>query len=250
MPNYFTALAADSLRGKRIGVLRFSEGTAQEVEVLYEHALKVLRDAGATLIETQLPPAGKLYEADLLVMYTEFKANLNAYLATTPNAVTTRTLAQLISFNKSSPQEMQLFGQELFINAQATAGVDDDKYREALATTMRLARTEGLDKVLSKDRLDALVAPTTSATWRLDLVSGDRFRGSFSTYPAIAGYPHITLPMGYHHELPLGLSFIGRPWSEPLLLSFAYAFESKAKARKSPKYLPSIDSTLERGSER
>jgi amidase len=247
LPNYSAALKADALRGKRIGILRFAAGAALEVDATYTRALQDLRDAGATLIETEMPPADKLNDAEMQVLLAEFKTELNAYLATTPNSVGSRNLEQLIAFNKNSHDEMRFFGQELFIKAQATKGTDDDKYREALAASKRLSRAEGIDKILSKDRLDALVAPTMPASWRIDLLSGDRFRDGSTTYAAVAGYPHITVPMGYYYELPLGLSIIGPPWSEPLLLGLGYAFETKAKARKPPRFLPSIDAALERG---
>jgi len=247
VPNYPSLLANDAWRGKRIGVLRYAPGTLRETEPLYEQTLRVLRDAGATLIETELPAGNPLNAADLKVMLGEFKNDLNVYLATTPPAVKTRTLEQLIAFNQFSAIELRLFGQELFVKAQATAGIGDAEYREALATSKRLAGTEGLEKILNKDRLDALVATTTGTAWRLDLVSGDHFRADVTSYPAVAGYPHVTVPMGYFHELPIGLSVIGPPWSEPLLLSLAQSFEAKTKARKPPKYVPSIDAGLERG---
>jgi amidase len=250
LPNYTAALAPDSLRGKRIGVLRFPEGRQPELDEPYNAALKVLKDAGAVLVETELPASDILEAAELQVLLSEFKTDLNAYLATTPPAVKSRTLEDLIAFNKASPTELKIFGQDIFITAQATEGTAGEKYRQALETSKRLAGPEGLDNVLAKDHLDALVAPTTGATWRLDLINGDHYPGSFTTYPAVSGYPHLTVPMGTLHELPLGLSFIGPAWSEPLLLGLGYSFEQKAKSRKPPKYLPSIDGELEKAASR
>src|SRR5262249_47244888 len=148
LPNYRDGLKADALRGKRIGVLRFGESRVPETDELYERALKVLKDAGAVLVETQLPPEDEIGKNELQVLLMEFKTDLNAYLATTPPAVKSRTLEQLIAFNKATPAELRLFDQGLFIKAQATGGTSDEKYKEALATSKRLAGVEGIDKVL------------------------------------------------------------------------------------------------------
>jgi len=175
------------------------------------------------------------------VLYTEFKTDLNAYLATTPSTVKARDLAQLIEFNRANPRELALFGQEIFERANNSPSLEDAKYRTALADSKRLAGVEGISRLLTKDRLDFLVAPTTGPDWRIDLVNGDQYTGSFSTLPAVAGYPHVTVPMGTVKNLPVGLSFIGEKWTEQQLLDAAYAYEQRSKARAAPQFLETVD---------
>jgi|HigsolmetaAR202D_1030399.scaffolds.fasta_scaffold01045_15 amidase len=237
--DYLGALSVDALRGKRIGVLRFKPPRQPQIEPVYERALRVLSDAGAQLIEVETPNMAPIYEAELRVLHTEFKSDLNAYLATLPEAVETRTLEALIRFNSSNPRELALFGQDIFIDANATA--DDADYRAALELSKRLAGEQGLRRLLDEHDLDLLVAPTTGTAWRIDLANGDQFPGSFSTLPAVSGYPHLTVPMGDLHGLPLGLSFIGAPWTEDVLLGAAFAFEQRAGVRLRAQFLPSIE---------
>jgi len=240
--DYAASLNAASLSGKRIGVLRFKAGRWPQIDPVYEAALAQLRAAGATLVEVEAPDTTRIEEAEETVLYTEFKSDLNAYLATTPAAVKSRDLAQLIEFNRSQPRELAIFGQEIFEKSQATAGLDDPTYRTALADSKRLSGPEGIAKLLKTDNLDLLVAPTTGATWRVDVINGDNYTGSFSTLPAVAGYPHVTVPMGEVQGTPLGLSFIGGPWSEDRLLEAAYVYEQRAGARVRPRFSASIDS--------
>jgi len=181
--------------------------------------------------------------AEETVLLTEFKADLNAYLATTPTTIATRTLAQLIEFNNRNERETALFGQELFTRADATKGLDDPAYKSALTDSKQLAGAEGIAAVLEKDQLDFLVAPTTGVTWRIDMISGDRFPGSFSALPAISGYPHLTVPMGRIRELPIGFSLIGRPHSEELLLGAGYVFEQRTHAIRKAEFKPTIEAT-------
>jgi amidase len=227
--NYLSSLSTTSLEGKRVGVWRFRPGRHAPVDALFEQALKVLRDAGATLVELQVPDNVRTRSAEDTVLVTEFKIDLNAYLESTPPAVAVRSLEQLISFNASNARETALFNQELFVRSNATKGLEDPAYRTALADSKRLAGEEGIGKLLSGERLEFIVAPTTGPSWRIDLVSGDQFPGSFSSLPAISGYPHLTLPMGLVRSLPVGISFIGPPWSESMLLSAAFAFEQRTK---------------------
>jgi amidase len=152
-------------------------------------------------------------------------------------------LQQLIDFNKATPSELQFFGQESFEKSLASPAINDAKYLSALKMSKQLAGQEGLAKLLSANKLDALVAPTTAAAWRVDSLNGDHYGGSFTTLPAVSGYPHLTVPMGAVRDLPLGISFIGMPFSEPTLLALGFAFEAHAKARVPPKFLPSIDFT-------
>lgn len=239
--NYSAALSPSALQGKRIGVWRFDPGQHPSLDPLYERALAVLREAGATLVEVAVPDQSAIYKAEEVVLFTEFKADLNAYLATTPAAVTTRTLQQLIEFNNREAAELSLFGQEIFIKSQATEGLESAAYRKAVADGPRLAGAEGITKVLNDNKLDLLVAPTTTAAWRVDVANGDQFGGSFTTLPAVSGYPHLTVPMGDVRGLPVGLSFIGPQWSEALLLGAGFAYESRAKIRLTPKFLPSLE---------
>jgi amidase len=243
--DYVAALNGGALRGKRIGVLRFRPGRHPQVEKIYERALQVLRDAGATLVDTQLPENVRIRTAEETVLLTEFKTDLNAYLAGTPPQVTTRSLEQLIQFNVGNARETALFNQELFVRANATTGLDSDAYKSALADGKRLAGEEGLSKVIAAERFDLLVAPTTGPSWRIDMVSGDQFPGSFSTFPAVSGYPHLTVPMGTQQGLPVGLSFIGLPWSDALLLGAGYAYEQAAKVNVRAGFKATLESDRE-----
>ena len=239
--NYAAALTSNALQGKRVGVWRFRPGQFPGLEPVYERALEVLRSAGATLVEVAVPEQGPIFQAEEVVLFTEFKVDLNAYLATTPAAVTTRTLEQLIDFNRRQPQELSLFGQEIFIKSQATTGLDSEAYKKASVDGPRLAGAEGISRVLKENKLELLVAPTTAPAWRVDIANGDQFGGSFTTLPAVSGYPHLTVPMGDVRSLPVGLSFIGEPWSEALLLGAGFAYESRAKARVMAKFIPSLE---------
>ncbi len=240
--DYLGALAADSLHGKRIGVLRFKHPRQPQIAPIYDDALQVLREAGATLVEVDEPEMDAIHAAEDIVLHVEFKADLNAYLETLPDTVETRSLEQLIAFNQTEPQELRWFGQEVFLKSNATAGVHDDRYLQALALSKRAAGPDGIDRLLREHDLDLLVAPTTGTAWRIDLVNGDQFPGSFSTLPAVSGYPHLTVPMGEVQKLPLGLSFIGPAWSEAELLGAGYAFEARAKLALRASFLPSIES--------
>ena len=176
--------------------------------------------------------------AEFTVLLAEFKAGLNAYLATTPETVKSRTLDDLITFNKATPAEMEFFNQDLFEEAAKAPALTDKAYLDAKATAARLAGKEGIDKLLADNKIVAIVAPTGGPAWTTDLVTGDHFLGSSSSLAAVAGYPHITVPMGDIRDLPVGLSFFGAAWSEPTLIGLAYAYEQKTHARKTPEFLP------------
>lgn len=238
--DYVKALSQGALQGKRIGVWRFRAGTNPHIVPVYEQALQVLREAGATLIDVETPDVRQVSGAEFTVLLTEFKADLNAYLAHTPATVATRTLEQLIEFNKKSPAEMALFGQEFFEQAQSTKGLDDAAYLKALNDSKRLAR-EAIDGVLSANKLDFIVAPTNGLAWRIDTINGDNFTGSFSTLPAVSGYPHLTVPMGDVRGLPVGLSFIGPANSDAALLSAGFAYEQRAGVKVKPLFKPTVD---------
>ncbi|MBO9621219.1 MAG: amidase [Sphingomonas sp.] len=237
--NYAEGLRADALRGKRIGYWR-PEMDA-DLGAVFDAALDRLRGAGAILVEVKMPKLEGLGDAELAVLKTELKADLDAYLATTPAAVKTRTLEQVIAFNTShKAAEMPFFGQEIFVDAAKTKGLDDPDYKAARAKSLRLAK-QGLDEMMKAAGAELLVTPTYGTPWLSDPVHGDQFTGpSASELPAVSGYPHLTVPMGLADGLPAGLSFIGAPWSDGLLLRAGYAYEQAAKARVAPKYLPTV----------
>ncbi len=235
--DYRAALDADSLRGARIGVMRFmannfSDGT----KAAFETSLQAMRDAGAELVEiTEGPDMRAIGGAQLTVLLTELKVDLNAYLASTdPEQVTTRTLADVIAFNAAEPRETVLFGQELFERAEATGGLDDPAYVEARATSLRLSGVEGIDKMMADNRVIALVSPTTSRAWTNDREDEDNGQGSASTLAAVAGYPHLTVPMGMDRGMPVGISFMAGAWQDATVLSLGHAFEQKTRARAAP----------------
>lgn len=241
--DYVAALDANALQGKRIGVLRFMAGFNPAVDAQFDAAIEQLRAAGAEVVEITEAPAGidALGNDELIILLAELKTDLNAYLATTPQAVTARTLEQVIAFNAATPAETIFFGQDLFERAQATGGTSDPAYRTAVG---RAARTAGqmLDGLLANNRVDVLVAPTYGPSWTTDVVLGDHFSGgNSSTLPAVSGYPHVTVPMGLVHGLPVGISFLGERWSEAKLLSFAFAYEQRANARVAPTYARSVE---------
>jgi len=245
--DYAAALASASLQGRRLGVLGYAAALSPRVRAVFDAAVGQLKGAaGAEVIEIDdfKPPDG-LGKLELAVMLAELKADLNAYLASTPAAVTTRTLADLIAFNQATPRELVLFGQDLFEQAEATKGLEDPAYVKARAESLRAAGPDGIDRLVAEHRLDALIAPSYGPAWRIDTAAGERGSGRSSTLAAIAGYPHLTVPMGEVRGLPVGLSFIGPAWSEAKLLALGYAFEQATHARKPPTYAPSLEETPE-----
>jgi amidase len=242
--DYLAGLKPGSLSGARIGVLRFATGWSAGTDKVFEKALAVLRAQGAVLVDiTELKDREKLGEAETLVLHTELKADLNAYLATTPAAVESRTLADLIAFNTAhADRELSLFGQETFIKAEATKGLDDPAYKAARVASLRIAGADGIDAMLARDHLDALVCPTMPPAWKIDAANGDQIRGGGAGgLAAIAGYPHLTVPMGAVLGLPVGLSIIGPAWSEARLLSYGYGYEQASRAKITPHFLPSVE---------
>lgn len=242
--DYVAALKPDALKGARIGVLRFATGWSAGTDKEFEKALTVLRAQGATLVDIKdLKDRDKMGDAELVVLITELKADLNSYLATTPATVKTRTLADVIAFdNAHADRELALFGQELFVKSEATKGLDDAAYKTARETSLRIAGRDGIDAMLEKDHLDALVCPTVAPAWKIDAANGDQVGGSGAGgLAAVAGYPHLTVPMGTVMGLPVGLSIMGPAWSEARLLGYGYAFEQAAKVKVQPRFLPSIE---------
>ena len=232
--DYLAALKPDALKGARIGVLRFATGWSAATDKVFDQALAVLKAQGATLVDiAALEDREKIGEAEILVLHTELKSDLNAYLATTPSTVQTRTLGDVIAFNTAhADRELALFGQETFVKAEATKGLDDPAYRAARATSLRIAGRDGIDAMLAAGHLDALVGPTMPPAWKIDAANGDQINGAGAGgLAAVAGYPHLTMPMGAVMGLPVGLSMIGPAWSEARLLGYGYAYEQAAKAK-------------------
>jgi len=231
-------LRTDGLQGKRIGVVRSLAGFHSDVDRLLDAAIADLEAAGATVVdELEYEKTEGLGDAAYDVLLYEFKHDLNAYLAGLPDADTlpATTLEQLIAFNRAhAEEEMPYFGQEIFIKSQAKGPLTDPTYLKALQLVQSASRG-GIDTLLEKHQLDALVAPTGSPAWKTDLIDGDHFLGSSSSYPARAGYPNITVPMGMVHGLPVGISFFASGLAEPTLIEIAYAYEQATKHRVAPK---------------
>ncbi|MGZ3459449.1 MAG: amidase family protein, partial [Archangium sp.] len=238
--DYTRFLDPNGLKGARIGIPRERFfGYHPATDALVEKALELMKAQGATLIEAPIPTAAKLDEPENEVLLYEFKADLEAYLAGLGERTRVKTLADLIRFNEEHHDtELAWFGQELFLQAQEKGPLTDKKYRKALEACRKLSREQGLDAVMAKHQLDALVAPTQAPPGFIDLVNGDHWLGSSSSPAAVAGYPSITVPAGYVAGLPVGLSFIGRAWSEPVLLRLAFAYEQASKHRRSPTFAP------------
>jgi amidase len=245
------ALDAGALRGARVGVARNYFGFHEGVDRVMDEALGALRDAGAVLVDpAPVTTAGKFDEGELEVLLYEFKADLDAYLAgrlgaagagaAAPNALgepTPRTLAELVAFNeRHRDREMPFFGQELFVRAQAKGPLSSPAYRRALAANRRLAGAEGIDAALARHRADVLVAPTNGPAWAIDVVTGDHFGGGYASASAVAGYPHVTVPAGFVHGLPVGLSFFGARFADLRLLGYAHAFEQATRRRRAPDF--------------
>jgi amidase len=240
--DYTQFLDADAMRGARIGVARKSFGFSREVDRLMEQAIDTMKQLGATIVDpADIETHGKFGDSEWTVLLYEFKSDLNEYLATMPESVPYRTLEDLIEFNDAhAADEMPYFGQEIFLMSQEKGPLSTEEYRKALERARRMSRTEGIDRTLSKGSLDALIAPTGSPAWPTDLVNGDHYVGGYSSASAVSGYPHITVPLGFVHGLPVGISFFAGAWSEPKLLALAYAFEQATTARRAPRLLNSV----------
>ncbi len=239
-------LPGASLKGKRLGILRHTRGRHVDTDALFDKAVAVLKAQGAEIVDVDSKIAPEMGRAEFAVLVTELKADLNTYLASTPMDVASRTLADVIAFNKATPRELVLFNQEIFEQAEATTGLEDPAYLKARETSLRMAGAEGIDKYLADQHLDALIAPTMPPAWRVDIVGGDHSGGGVSTMAAIAGYPHLTVPMGYSRGLPVGLSFIGTAWSDAEILALGAAYEKASHARRPPSYSPASEDMAER----
>ncbi len=239
--DYRRFLDPDGLRGARIGVWREGVfGVSPEADAIADAAIGELSRLGATVVDpADIPNVADVFGPELTVLLFEFKADIAAYLSELERT-SMRTLADLIAFNDANAeQELRWFGQEIFLLAEATTGLDDPAYLEALATSKRLAQ-EGIDGTLDRFDLDAIVSLTNSPPWTTDLVNGDHFLTASSTPAAVAGYPNITVPAGFSFgELPVGINFIGRRWGEPTLIRLAHGFEQGTRVRHAPRFLPS-----------
>jgi len=241
--DYVASLATDGLKGARLGVARGPFwGYSPVTDRLMEAAIADLKRLGAVVVDpADIPHVGDYDASELEVLLYELKADLNAYLAGR-EGVPVRTLKDVIAFNERHPErEMPYFGQELFERAEKKGPLTDKAYRDALAKNHRLARKEGLDAVLARHTLDAIVLPTLNPAWTTDLINGDHYLGGSSTPAAVAGYPSLTVPAGFAFGLPVGMSFVGPAWSEVKLLRLAYAFEQGTRHRRPPSFAPTAD---------
>jgi amidase len=241
--NYAAALDAGALKGARIGVARKRYfGYSPAADRLIEAAIAEMKARGAIVVDpADIPTASGFESCELEILLYEFKADLNAYLRGLPASVPVRSLKDVMAFNeKERARAMPFFGQELFEMAEKKGPLTSPAYKRAVAACQSRARTQGIDAVMSRYRLDALVAPTGSPAWPIDLVNGDHFLGASSTPAAVAGYPSITVPAGFVNGLPVGLSFIGRAWSEARLIGLAYAYEQATRHRQPPTFLATI----------
>jgi amidase len=239
--DYAAELDANSLKDKRIGVMRFASGFG--TDAAFDTALALLRERGAILVDIKKFDEKGIGKNETLVLMTELKADMAKYLKGSPAPISSRTLADLIAFdNAHAQQEMSLFGQELFEQAEKTKGLNDAAYKKARAASFQAAGPNGIDKLLKDNRVVALVGPTMPPAWMIDAVNGDQSSGGGAgSLAAVAGYPHLTVPMGLVKGLPVGLSFIGPKWSEGLLLDLGYAYEQARGAFPAPKFYGSIE---------
>ena len=240
-PDYTKFLDPAGLKGARLGVVRKYFGFNDAVDQLMDSLLGEMKKAGAEIVDpADIPTIGKFDDSELTVFYYELKADLAAYLARRGSSV--KSLKDVIEFNElNRGQEMPYFGQDIFLKSEQKGPLSSKEYLDALALNHQLTRAEGIDFVMDKFKLDALVAPTGGPAWITDLINGDHVAGGSSGAAAVAGYPNINVTAGYLRGLPVGISFFGRAWSEPTLLKIAYSFEQLTKARQKPRFLPTID---------
>jgi len=241
--DYTQFLKHDGLRGARIGVVRKAFGFMDAVDKVMESALDAMKKEGAILVDpVEIESAGKWGESELTVFMYELKADLNAYLSRPGFSAQVKTLKDIIEFNeKNREKEMPYFGQDFFLKSEEKGPLSSKEYLEALEKNHQLARKEGIDATMDKHNLDALVGPTGGPAWLTDHLDGDHFGGGTSGAAAVAGYPNVTVPAGFIFGMPVGISFFGRAWSEPVLIRLACAFEQATKVRRPPKFLPTAN---------
>jgi amidase len=245
--DYTASLDPNGLKGARIGVVRNKYfGYSPATDRLADAAIAEMRKQGATIVDpANIPTLGKFDDGEFQVLLFEFKADLNKYLTWLGAASPVHSLKDVIAFNDAHrDQEMPYFGQEIMAMAEKKGPLTSATYTAALARNRQMARTLGVDAVMTKFTLDALVAPTGGPAWLTDIVNGDSSAAnaaSPSTVTSVAGYPHITVPAGYIRGLPVGISFFGRAWSEATLIKLAYAYEQATKHRRPPTFAPTAD---------
>ena len=241
-PDYTKFLDPAGLKGARLGVVRKYCGFNDAVDQLMDTLIGEMKRAGAEVIDpADIPTIGKFDESELTVFYYELKADLAAYLARRGNT-SVKSLKDVIEFNeRNRDREMRYFGQDIFLKSEQKGPLSTKEYLDALALNQKLSRAEGIDFIMDKFKLDALVAPTAGPAWLTDLINGDHAAGGSSSAAAVAGYPNINVTAGYLWGLPVGISFFGRAWSEPTLLKIAYSFEQLTKARQKPRFLATIE---------
>lgn len=237
LTDYTIFLKKEGMKGKRIGILNSASGINHKVDSLMSAAIRVMKQQGAEVVEIQ-----KIFDAEVetlsfQIMLHEYKDGLNAYFASLGPNARIRNLGELIAFNRSDSVELRYFNQKYLELALKQEGTASKEYKEALAKMMVGSRENGLDRIMQEHRLDAIAAPTGSPAWKTDLINGDSFQFGSSSPAAIAGYPSITIPMGFVEYLPVGISFFGAAWSEPILIELAFGFEQATNARKAPKFI-------------
>jgi amidase len=235
--DYTKFLKKDGLAGKRIGLLKKAMGFSDKVDTLLNSSIAYMRSNGAEIVEIEFPKGINYDTASFEVMLYEFKDGLNKYFIGLGNDTKVKSLKELIEFNKSDSTELMYFDQKILEMAEKKVNLGSPEYKKALSLMTKASREDGIDKVMNENRLDAIIAPTGSPAWKTDLILGDHFVGGSSSLAAISGYPAITVPMGFVENLPVGITFFGRAWSEPLLLEIAYSYEQGTKHRKAPKYI-------------
>ncbi|MFX0055703.1 MAG: amidase [Promethearchaeota archaeon] len=241
--DYTKFLNSNGLEGARIGVVRNLFGFDERVDAIIEDSIIVMREKGAEIVDPiEIPSTKELWDPEYEVLIYEFKENLNTYLASLGPDAPVKSLKDVIEFNEANRERaMPFFGQDIMLKSQEKGSLDEKEYVEALEKCKKLSQTEGLDPVLKEKRLDAVVAPSGGPAWLTDHVTGDHFSGGSSSLAAVSGYSSITVPAGYIHGLPVGISFISGPYQEPKLIEIAYAFEQVAKIRQTPDFKPSVE---------
>jgi amidase len=240
--NFTAFLTEDALCGARIGVARDMMGTHEGVDKVIQDAIDALRDQGAEIIDPAIGAWTPFFgEAEVELCLYGFKHGINRYLGSHPNSPM-KSLADVIAFNRANADKvMPYFPQDLFERAQSRGDLREESYLKAKEECRRMSRTDGIDKVLTAHALDALIAPTDGTPpWAIDLLVGDHIIGGCSAPPAMAGYPHVTVPAGLCHGLPVALSFFGKAWQDGKLLGYAFAFEQATQARRAPAFKPTV----------
>jgi len=237
LADYSSSLKKDGLQGKRIGIIKNSGGFSARVDDLMRQAIADMTAHGAVLVEVEAPKDSAFEGASYEVMLYEFKDGLNKYFSGLGNDAPVKNISELIEFNKSDEIELKYFDQKILELADKKGDLSSPDYKKSLEKMLKATRESGIDSLMNSNDLDALIAPTGSPAWKIDLLLGDHFIGGSSSLAAISGYPAITVPMGFVESMPVGITFFGRAWSEPVLIEIAYSYEQVTKQRKVPKYL-------------